>query len=51
MARGNGVNGYSGFGYWVSWECGACGERGDIQGDDDSGEVMESIEHFCEVDD
>lgn len=51
MARGNSPSGYTGFGCWISWECGACGEQGDIQTDSDDGNVMEAIQHWCEVDD
>lgn len=51
MTRGNSVRGYTGFGYFVNWECGACGATGEIQGDDDTGDVMETIDHTCEVDD
>jgi len=50
MTRGHTSRGYTGFSYWVSWECGACGARDDIQGEDPTGDVMESIDHYCEVD-
>lgn len=51
MARGHTAHGYTGFGYWITWQCGACGASDDIQGDSNDGNVIEDIEHFCEVDD
>lgn len=51
MTRGMTRRGYTGFAYTLCWECGACGAAGEIQGDDDSGAVMETIDHTCEVDD
>lgn len=51
MPRGHTTSGYTGFSYWISWECGACGARDDIQGEDPTGDVMESIDHTCEADD
>lgn len=50
MTRGHAIHGYTGFSYWITWECGACGARDDIQGEDSTGDVMESIDHYCDVD-
>ncbi|MGW3383287.1 hypothetical protein ACWDCO_24265 [Streptomyces albogriseolus] len=51
MTRGHTSHGYTGFSYWMTWECGACGARDDIQGEDPTGDVMESIDHTCDADD
>jgi hypothetical protein len=45
------TTGYTGFGFTISWECGACGTTGGLQGDDDTGDILETIDHTCDVDD
>lgn len=51
MTRGMTIRGYTGFTYSIDWECGACGATGEIDNSDESGEVIESIDHRCEADD
>ena len=42
------MRGITGFSYWIQWDCEVCGAAGDIQGQDDDGEVRESIDHECD---